>query len=484
MKSSRSPAPRAVCSPESKEAGTCGLERPGNSGIRDVVDFSGTVVGESEGWASLPDVLEVGELSRVVAQSAASFAGGYRVRFLAPEAAEEIGQSEAILYNRTAEVAARLAFPEGWVPIQPPRRTNAQGEPTGSSSLAPVTTGFADDTTAYVIVRKTDGSQDGVAAFRVELPAETEQSSSEPVSMTVSVTEFPSGSFAASCHTAVRWQRIPLTRTIAVAGAAEALTEYADPREDELCTSDRLVLFDTRTAEIRMVAVPSSGAVSATLDIVAKGAVSSYLYFADGARETAFKASEKIHVFDGVTEEFSEITLPENAGLPFNNQFTQHLPASGRIVALATGGNPRTTQRGTSPPYPGNQGLLVIDLPAGTATHLALPDGVQRAIPGTNRLVQDGRRMFGLIPLVDRAFGVFRRRNNPGGSAVVTWDMASLQATEIALPENGYAVVQPFAGSGRSPTDFVWDYSGKTASFAFGVYDQEGSLISIGVVGP
>lgn len=458
------------------------LERPGESGLRDVVDFSGMVVGESEGWVPLPAQLEVGELDRVVAQSAASFAGGYRVRFLAPEAPGEIGESEAILYNRTAQVAARLAFPDGWVPIQPPRRTNAQGVPAGSSSLAPVTTGFAGNTTAYVVVRKTDGTQDGVAAFHVALPGEGEDESA--VSITASVTAFPPGSFAATCHTAVRWQRIPLTRTIAIAGAGEALSEYADPRDDELCASDRLVLFDTRTAATRALMVPSAGDALPKLDIVAKGAVGSYLYFGDGARELAYKASEKIHVFDGATEEFSEIALPENAGLAFNNQFTQHLSGSGRIVALATGGNPRTTQRGTAPPFPGNQGLLVIDLPAGTATHLALPDSVQRAIPGTNRLVQDGRRMFGLIPLLDRAFGVFRRRNDPGGSAVVTWDMATLEAREIALPENGYSVVQPFTTSGSGPSQFVWDYSGKTASFAFGVYDQPGTLIAIGVVGP
>ena len=471
------------------------LERPGGAGLRDVVDFSGTVVGESEGVVPLPAALEVGGLDRVVAQSAASFAGGYRIRFLAPEAPGEIGKSEAILYNPVAEVVARVGFPEGWAPIQPPRRTNAQGAQVGSASLAPVTTGFAGNTTAYVVVRKTDGTQDGVAAFQVALPADGEdestqanattgQGSSAAVSMTASVTAFPSGSFAATCHTAVRWQRIPLTRTIAIAGAGEAFGEYADPRDDKLCASDRLVLFDTRTAATREVIVPSAGDLVPKLDIVAKGAVGSFLYFADGARESAYKASEKIHVFDGATEQFSEITLPENAGLPFNNQFTQHLPGSGRIVALATGGNPRTTQRGTAPPYPGNQGLLVIDLPAGTSTHLALPDGVQRAIPGTNRLVQDGRRMFGLIPLLDRAFGVFRRRNDPGGSAVVTWDMATLEAREIAMPENGYSVVQPFTTGGSGPSEFVWDYSGKTASFAFGVYDQPGTLIAIGVVGP
>ena len=468
------------------------LERSDGTGTRDVIDFSGTVVGESDGLVNLPSPLQAGELTRVVAQGNANFAGGYRLRFLAPESPDEAASTKTILFDRSASVLTQAGFPDGWAPISPPRRTNAQGNPVGGSSLAPVATGFAGNTTAYVLARKTDGTQDGVVAFRLELPEEspsegeltTEEGTSQSVSITVAVTPFPSGLFAANCHTQVRWQRIPLTHSIAIAGAAEALNDFADPRADNLCASDRLVLFDTRTAEIRSVAVPSAGEGTGKLDVASKGALSSYLYFGDGARETALKASGKLHVFDGVSESFSEIALPDGAGLPFNNFLTQQLPASGLLVALATGGNARTTGRGTLPPFPGNRGLLVIDLPGGTATQLTLPEGLQRAIPGTNRMVQDGRRMFGVIPLLGRAFGVFRRPNNPGGSAVVTWDVATGTATEIALPENGYSVVQPFTSGGGGAAPFIWDYSAKTASFAFGVYDQGGSLISIGIVGP
>ena len=280
---------------------------------------------------------------------------------------------------------------------------------------------------------------------------------------------------------------MPLTGTIAIAGAGETLSEYAEPRDNELCASDRLVLFNTETAEIRTISLPSTDEAPAKLDVGSKGTLNGYLYFGDGLRETALQASQKIHVFDGATETFSEIALPEGAGIPFNNTLTRGLGGSGRLVALATSGAPRTNPRGiTQPPFPGNEGLLVIDLPAGTATHLDLPEGFQRAIPGNNRLLRDGGPLFGIAPQLDRAYGIFRRPNNPGGTAIVTWDVATGTATEIALPEGGYSVVQPFrtGGGGAQQRPYIWDYNGKTASFAFGVYNQEGSLMSIGIVGP
>ena len=456
------------------------LQRTGGEGLRDVIDLSGTVLGESLGSLPLPDPLEVDGLTRTVAQASATFAGGFRVRFLGPESADEIANSQAVLFDRSAAVVARIPFPDGWAPIAPPRRLNLQGQPTGGASLAPVSTGFEGDTTAFfVVARRTDGTQDGVVAFKVAVPQDPEADPPETASMTATVTPFPAGTFAASCTVAVRWLRVRLTQTLAIAGSGEALDAYAEPRDHELCASDRLVLFDTRTAEISAVSLPSA---SEKLDVFSRGVAGSYVYFGDGAREVAFEASQKIHVFDAVAKTFSEIALPDGAGLSFNNLLTQNIGGTGRLVALATGGSHRTNASGVAQaPYPGNRGLLVVDLPAGTATHLALPDGVQRAIPGNFRLGQQGRRLFGSIPLVGRAYGLFRRPNNLGGSAIVTWDIATGTATEIAMPEGGFAAVQ--AGSGGGPT-FIWDYHGKTASFAFGVYNQAGSLISIGVVGP
>ena len=62
--------------------------------------------------------------------------------------------------------------------------------------------------------------------------------------------------------------------------------------------------------------------------------------------------------------------------------------------------------RGSAPPYPGNRGLLVVDMPAGAVFRLAMPEGFQRTIGGTNRHLQAGSRMFGVIQLMECAFGV------------------------------------------------------------------------------
>ena len=225
-----------------------------------------------------------------------------------------------------------------------------------------------------------------------------------------------------------------------------------------------------------------------------KGSVRSYLYFGDGGRELALRVSETVHVFDGVSETFSEIALPEGTGITIN--FTvQRLPGQARLVALATGGPLRTHPRtgATRPQIPGNQGLLIVDLPDGTATHLALPEGFQRVVPGPAQLVRAGRRGYGVIPLIGRAFAHARRPNagpgQPGGSAMITWDVATGEATEIAMPEGGFAVVQAQVGGGRgggggAQAPFVWDYKLRGAAFAFGVYDRSGGMISVGVVGP
>lgn len=485
------------------------LERPDGTGMRDVVDHSGTVVDESQGWLPLPDPLEVDDLTRSVAQGSASFPGGYRVRFLGPESADEIANSKAILFDISGTAIAKVSFPEGWAPIQPPRRLNPQGNPVGGASMAPVMPGFQGDTTAYIVVRKTDGTADGVVAFQVEIPEESEAESTEASSadsqeedgnavatMTATAISFPQGVFAANCTVQVRWQRIPLTRTLAIAGSDEALSTYSEPRDNQICTSDRLVLFRPDSSEFEVISVTGESDVAQKLDVNAKGTVSGYLYFGDGARSQAFLSPETLHVFDGATKTFSRIAMPEGVGIMVNF-LTQNISGSGRVVALATAGPLRTNPRtgASMQPFPGNRGLLVVNLPEGTINHLDLPEGFQRVIPGSFPLVREGRRGFGVLAMIGRAYANVRYPNagpgTPGGSAIVTWDLATGTATQIPMPEGGFAAVQAIVprqrgagGGGGNQTPFVWDLKPKSGSFAFGVYDSGGDIISVGVVSP
>ena len=469
------------------------LLRPGEGTVYSVLDIEGAVIEEVEGQADLPNPLEVNGMAAQVAQGT-GFGNGYRMRFLGPGPEAEGGRPIAVLFDRDSNAIATAAFPDGWDPIAPPRRVNAQGIAQGNS-VAAAERGFRGASSAFVLARASDGSGDGVVTFHAGLPEDRTGPVPESVTVEASVTRFPPGAYAATCHNQVRWQQIELTRTLAVVASSQQVNEFASPQLNQICAGDQLVLFDTVTSGIRAVAAPEP------LDNAGKGALGSYLYFADGAREVALQATQKIHIFDGVTEAFSTVEFGDDVGILSNHfNWMQGFPGQARMVALASGGPTRTTPRGiTQAPPAGNRGLLVIDLPNATATNLALPDGFARVVVvqgQQNQLLQQGLRAFGIFPAIGRAFAYAQKTNsgpgNPGGTGILTWDVASGEATEMALPEDGFAVVRRAGGGGggrggggtAAAVPYIWAWQPKSASFAYGVYNRGGDLIAIGVVGP
>lgn len=475
---------------------TLRLERPGGEAGRVVVDLSGTVVGDAgNGPGELPE--EVDGLSVNLAAGNLNW-DGYRLRFWGPAAADSDTGPQAILFDGTGAAVAKAPFPEGWAPIAPPRRSSPNGNFAGGPSLAPSTGGFGGETSAYVVMRKTDNSRDGVAAFQVTLPdpaadppadasAEAPAPAEPVATIAVTAIEFPEGVHAASCNTQVRWLRVPATRTLAIAGAGQPFSEFAEPRDGQICASDRLLLFDPAAAEVSQVMV----ADGERLDFWIRGAANGYLYFGDATREVPLTASTKIHVFDAATGQFTQIAFPDDGegnpvGIPYNNQLTQVVAGDSKLLALATVGGTRTNPRGiTVQPFAGNAGLLVVDLEQGTARHLPLPEGYARIEPGNNGLVQQGRRGFGMMPLTGRAFANARLPGQGAGTAIVTWDLATGEPTVIELPdEEAFVAVRPLGGRGANQRPFLWDFSPNSGSVAFGVYNSGRDLIGVAVVGP
>ncbi len=450
------------------------LLRPGEGTVYSLVDTEGAAAGESDGVADLPDPLEVDGLTVEVAQNA-RLGTGYRMHFLGPDSEAAGGRPTAVLFDRDSNVIATAAFPDGWDPIAPPRRVNNQGIAQGNS-VAATQNGFRGASEAFVLARASDGSGDGVVTFHAGLPEDRTGPVPESVTLEASVTGFPAGVYAATCHNQVRWQQIGLTRTLAVVASSQQMNEFAVPQQNQICAGDQLVLFDTATSGMRAVAAPEP------LDNAGKGALGSYLYFASGAREVALQASEKIHIFDGVSETFSTVEFDDDVGILFNSFNTmQRFPGQARLVALATGGPTRTNPRGiTQPPLAGNRGLLVVDLPTATAAHLALPDEFARVVALPNQLImQQGLRTFGMFPLIGRAFAYAQKPTagpgNPGGTGILTWDVASGEATAMVLPEDGFAVVRRAGGGGggrggggaAAAFPYIWAWQPKSASFAY-----------------
>lgn len=471
---------------------TLRLERPAGEAGNVVVDLSGTVVGEDAGSAAaLPSPLAVGDLRYTLAQGW-NFPRGHRFRVLGPDSLADGLVPQAILFDADANAVAQVPFPDGWDPIEPPRRLNLNGDPVGQLSLAPVSGGFAGQTTAYVVARKSDRSRDGIVAFEIVLPPapapDAPDAPAATATMTAAAIEFPSGVFAANCTNAVRWLRVPATRTLAIVGSDQHLYDFAEPREGQLCAGDRVLLFDTESRELTQV-MPGD---DVRLDAWLRGTVNSYLYFGDGAREVAYMASTRIHVVDAVTGDYREVVFPSDAegtpmGIPYNNQQTQHLFSESKLVALATVGEPRVNNQGTLlQPFAGDAGLLVVDLEAASATHLALPEGFERIEPGTFQLIQQGRRGFGMMPLVGRAVANVRRTGGGAfpGTGIVTWDLATGTPTVIALPDGAYSTVRPLGGPGAAQRPFLWDFKESSGAFAFGVYNEARDLMGVAVVGP
>ncbi len=465
------------------------LRRPDGSGAFDLYTPSGAFA-ELQGPAPLPEPLD-DALTRTVAR-VVNFGDGYRMRFLASESEAtpplpNLESSVAVLFGPAARRLQTMRFPPDWRPLIPPQQVNAQGVAVGAPA-APAQVGFGPDSTAYVLVESADGARQGIAAFSASLPAAESALGAAPVSPPASsvsvarrVIELPAGVFAATCAPQVRWLRLGLTQQLAIVAAGERLTEAALPRDGKTCGGDRLAVFNPDDDSVAVHQAPGS------LDNATPGAVRDFLYFGDAGRAVALEAPEKLYVFDAVQEQFAAVEFPEGVGITVN-ALTQALPGQARLVALATGGPPRTNRAGNIlPPFPGNRGLLVVDLAAAAAQHLALPPGYVRILPGNLRLIQEGRRGFGLIPMLGRAFA---RAAQPGGgpgnpaqTRMLTWDTETGHAAEVPVPAGGYTVVQarPQGGAARP---LIWDYRPKTASFAFGVFNQAGDAISIGVVGP
>ena len=129
---------------------------------------------------------------------------------------------------------------------------------------------------------------------------------------------------------------------------------------------------------------------------------------------------------------------------------------------------------------------MVFDFVEGTATHLPLPEGFVRVLnlPGSSALNQQGRRTFGILPLLGRAFA---RATRPGqnGSTILTWDLATAEVTEVPLPEGAHWVLQTTGGGNQVvQAGPLWDYKARSQTIAFGVFNRDRQLISIGVLGP
>jgi uncharacterized protein (TIGR03437 family) len=325
-------------------------------------------------------------------------------------------------------VQTRAAFPEGYLPLLPPRPAAAPAPgpggglpgggpgqiPGGGAGPAPggqfpgiqaaPRAGLMPDAASgrvLALARARDNSRHALVIFDAN-------------ASTTRVTDFASGVFAAACSPALR--ALPLT----LAGKlALPVTDRVETAATVPCAATALLVFDAGGSMNRL-GLPESG----TLDVNSVNALNDYLYGVNADRLS--QNSSSLYVYDPVTEVIRKLGVPRGA-----TGFTtlQPLAATGQLLAVA------------SNRLPGDEGLILFDLGSGGARLFPVPEGFSRvANPG--------------LHLATRRITSRALRSAGDGWQVVVFDPATGASLAIGNPERVQSIGGPAAQAPQAPVIF------------------------------
>ncbi len=309
--------------------------------------------------------------------------------------------AKVALVNNQNQVAATMAFPDGWLPVMNPDAPaqtgpggfggNGGGIPAAFRAVGKTTTLFDSQTRVYYVLgRKTDDSKQGFVAFSLDnTPA--------------SVRELPAGWFAASCTTNVRVLQLTLSRQIAIFGTNAVQNTFKNP-----CAALGFLIMDLGSAQA-IGAVKLQGEGQANVSVNA-GDLNDYLY----AGNTARPLSDTVYVLDGVSGQSFRLDPPANVN-GFSN--ITEVPELGILVGLAT--NQQRT--------PGDAGFVIFDIDQQQTRMLPTPDGfgnvqLLAVMNATRKLVAKGIKADGSgsqFLIYDLKTGDLQMPANPPGVAFV-----------------------------------------------------------------
>ncbi len=356
-----------------------------------------------------------------------------------------------VVVSPGGEVQTRIAFPDGYLPLMPPRaeapRPGGQppaggggmppggGQPGGQLPAmppAPRANAFGEPQSNRVIVaaRSADNTKHALAIFDVERGS-------------ARAADFPSGAFAASCSPQLRFFNLTLSRKLALALSDRLETAAATP-----CASTGLLLFDLAAQSMSRVALPSGG----TLDVNSLNVLDDYLYGVNADRLAQISSS--LFVFDGSGETVRRIDAPRGstgfAGL-------QPIASLARLLAMATNRQP------------GDEGLILFDLANATAVLFPAPAGFARvANPGLHSATRK----------------LTARGIKPGteGSQVLVFDITTGAATALANPEGVLAIGSPAAAGQQQQARVIFERNQNSNSILAAVYGEGNRPLGLVVV--
>ncbi|MBI3695057.1 MAG: hypothetical protein HY238_09505, partial [Acidobacteria bacterium] len=309
-----------------------------------------------------------------------------------------------VVLASTGDVAAKIAFPDGYLPLLPPRPQappGGGGGPGGAGAVGgailPREGAVYDGQSGRVIVlaRAADGSKHALAIFNID-------------SVTRQAQDFPSGFYAAACSPQLRLFNLALGRKVAVAATDRVETAATTP-----CASTALLTLDLAASVLARQVWPGSG----TVEVSSLGILHDYIYGANADRVTQQNASS-LFVYDPASDTVRKLDTPRGA-TAFAG--VQPIAETGQLLALA------------SNRQPGDEGLILFDLAKGTGQLFPAPEGFARL---ANPAMQTATRKL------------TARGMKADGSQVVIFDPASGAVTAVPNPEGVQALGAPAAAGG------------------------------------
>jgi len=259
-------------------------------------------------------------------------------------------QAKIALLNQRGQLQGTRDFPDGWVPLMPPRQAQAPGagganqplvpglDPNLAARINPRSVMFTDQQTrnVYVLSRMANDSKHGLVV------ATTDGIKAMP---------FPESWFAAACTPNIPLFNLEIARKVTLFGANTAETEVRNP-----CPAIGYLVLDLTSETLTAVRLPGAGQLNVT---GSSGDLNDFIFGAN-TDPTRRNMSDTLYILDGVNLTASRVDLPAGVNSFANLQPVKELSA---LIGLAT-----TRQAG-------DVGLVLFDLDRGEGKLFPTPDG-------------------------------------------------------------------------------------------------------------
>ncbi|MEK7754648.1 MAG: hypothetical protein AAB654_22170, partial [Acidobacteriota bacterium] len=199
-------------------------------------------------------------------------------------------QAKIALLNQRGQLQSPRAFPDGWVPLMPPRPAQAPGpggapppllpglDPNLLARVNPRSTVFTDPQTrnVYVLSRMANDSKHGLVVATTDA---------------VKAMPFPDGWFAAACTPNIPLFNLEIARKVTLFGANTAETEVRNP-----CPAIGYLVLDLTSEELTAVRLPGAGQLNVT---GSSGDLNDFIFGAN-TDPTRRNMSDTLYILDGV----------------------------------------------------------------------------------------------------------------------------------------------------------------------------------------